>query len=256
MAFFKNMNWLVRLKAAGYHFLFSLLVAASAAFLILYLWFPWPYRTISGGENLLVLILSVDIVIGPLLTLAIFNLKKPRTELVRDVAIIAALQMCALSYGVYTVFQARPVILALEVDRFRVTSASAVAVNEFPQAMEAFQSLSLTGPRLVNTAVPKPEDRGEAIMMGLGGLDLGSRPSYWRPWDDEARKLTLKAGKSVVEWVAAHPDKASVVKSAVARTGLAAERLLYLPVLARTSDWSVLVDRQTGDPVGFAPIDV
>lgn len=249
------MNWFIRLKAAGYHLIFSLLVAAAAAFLILYLWFPWPYRTISGGEHLLVLLMSVDIVIGPLLTLAVFNLTKPRAELVRDLAVIAALQLAALGYGVYTVFQARPVVLALEVDRFRVTSATDVAHSELPQALQAYRALPLTGPQLVNTARPDAQQRSDAILMGLGGMDLGSRPSYWRPWDATARALTLKSGKPVADWVAAHSQQSAPVQAAVARTGLPIERLLYLPVLARRTDWSVLVDRETGDPVGFAPID-
>lgn len=249
------MNWLIRLKAAGYHLIFSLLVAASAAFLILYLWFPWPYRTISGGDSLLVLIMVVDIVIGPLLTLSVFNLKKPRSELVRDLAVIGVLQLAALSYGIYTVFQARPVVLALEVDRFRVTSANDVAQNELPGALQEYRSLPLTGPRLVNTAVPRADQRADAIMMGIGGVDLGSRPSYWRPWDASARALTIKTGKPVAAWLASHPEHAAVVQTAVARTGLPVERLLFLPVLARRTDWSVLVDRQSGDPVGFAPID-
>lgn len=249
------MNWPIRLKAAGCHLIFSLLVAASAAFLILYLWFPWPYRTISGGDSLLMLIMAVDIIIGPLLTLAVFNLKKPRAELVRDLAVIAAFQLAALGYGVYTVFQARPVVLALEVDRFRVTSANDVAQNELPQALEPYRTLPLTGPRLVTTAVPRADQREEAIVMGLGGVDLGARPSYWRPWDASARALTLKAGKSVTNWLTDHPNQEAAVRAAVARTGLPVERLLFLPMLARRSDWSVLVDRETGDPVGFAPID-
>ena len=66
-----------RLQAFGIHFLLSLLVAALAALLVFGLWFPYPYREISGGRELFLLIVGVDIVIGPLITLAIFNRSKP-----------------------------------------------------------------------------------------------------------------------------------------------------------------------------------
>jgi len=249
------MNWQVRLRAAGIHLVSCLLVAAVAAAVVLLVWYPWPYRIVSGGESLLFLLMTVDIVMGPLITLAIFNLKKPRTELRRDIAIIVVLQLCALGYGLYTVFQARPAVLALEVDRFRVTTAYDVVHEELPQAQEGFRSLSLTGPVLVNTARPKEEERLNAILLGLNGVDLGSRPSFWRPWDADARARTLKAGKPVSDWLRAHPEQADALKDAIDRTGRPAEQLLYLPMLARRTDWSVLVDKTTGDPVGFAPID-
>lgn len=244
-----------RLRAAGIHLLSSLAVALVAASLVLTVWYPWPYRVVSGGQSLLLILMTVDIVIGPLLTLAVFNTGKPARELRRDLAVIIALQLAALSYGLYTVYQARPVVLALEVDRFRVTSAIDVVKSELPQALQEFRSLSLTGPRLVTTATPNREQRLDAIVLGLGGADLGSRPSFWRPWDDAARKQVVKAGRPLAVWLEQHPSAEGVVE-AIEKTGLPATRLLYLPLLARQADWSVLVDKETGTVVGFAPIDV
>lgn len=249
------MNWKARFRAAGVHLLSCLLVAGIVAAVVLLVWYPWPYRIISGGESLLFLVMTVDVIMGPLITLAIFNTRKPKAELRRDLAIIVALQLVALGYGLYTVFQARPAVLALEVDRFRVTSAYDVVHEELAQAQDGFKTLSLTGPVLVNTASPKQEERLSAILLGINGADLGSRPTFWRQWDAEARQRTLKAGKPVKAWLTQHPDRAAEVKVAVDRTGLPADQLLFLPMLARRTDWSVLVDQKTGDPVGFAPID-
>jgi hypothetical protein len=249
------MNWKIRLRAAALHLMSCLIVAAGVAALVFWVWYPWPYRVISGGDDLLFLVMAVDVVMGPLITLAIFNVNKPRGELKRDLAIVVMLQLGALGYGLYTVFQARPAVLALEVDRFRVTSAYDVVQEELGQAAPEFRSLSLTGPVLVNTAMPAESDRLNAIVLGLHGIDLGARPKYWRTWDDSARRLTLKAGRPLVDWLKSHPERLPALSSAIARTGKAADELLILPVLARRTDWSVLIDRKTGDPIGFAPID-
>ncbi len=249
------MNWRVRFQAFGVHLLASVLVAALAAAVVLLVWYPWPYRIISGGQELLFILMGVDVVIGPLLTLAVFNLAKPRKELRRDLLIIVVLQVLALGYGLRTVYLARPAVLALEVDRFRVTTANDVVVSELPQALPQYRALSVTGPELVSTATPTKEQRMDAIMLSMNGADLGARPSYWRPWDAAARAQTVKTGQSLDDWLKRNPEQATAVREAAARTGRPVEQLLFLPMLAHRTDWSVLVDRSTGDPVGFAPID-
>ncbi len=248
-------EWVLRFRAAGFHLVGCLVVAAAVAALVLLLWYPWPYRVVSGGENLLLLIMGVDVIMGPLITLVIFDVRKPAIELRRDVSIIVALQMAALFYGIHTVYAARPVVLALEPDRFRVSVQAGVLLAELGKAPEGLGSLSLTGPRLVDVAAPAEDERLDAAMMGIAGIDLGARPKYWRPWGTEARRRALRVGRSLVDWLKTHPDEEKNVMQAVTRTGLPLERLVFIPMLARRTDWSVLIDKSTGDPVGFAPID-
>ena len=61
------------LKAALVHLSGSLLVAVMAASLVFGLWYPYPYRELSGGRDLFFLVVAVDVVCGPLLTLVLFN---------------------------------------------------------------------------------------------------------------------------------------------------------------------------------------
>ena len=77
----------------------SLLTICFAALLVFGIWYPYPYREISGGRELFLLVITVDVILGPLITLAVFNRKKPRSELRRDLAIVALLQLGALGYG-------------------------------------------------------------------------------------------------------------------------------------------------------------
>jgi hypothetical protein len=140
--------WKDRLRASGIHFCISLAVASLAALLVFLVWYPYPYREVSGGRELFLILVSVDVVLGPLITLMmlmIFNRSKPRRELVRDLAIVGLIQLSALAYGMWTVFVARPVHLAFEIDRFRVIHAVDVPVEMMEQAPPELQSLPLFG---------------------------------------------------------------------------------------------------------------
>lgn len=242
-------NWGGRARAAGWHLLASAAVAAAAALLVFGLWFPPPYPRISGGADLFLLLVGVDVALGPLITFAVFDRRKPRAELVRDLGIVALLQLGALGYGLHAVSLARPVVLAFEVDRFRAVPAAAVIESELPKAPPGLRRLSLSGPVTVSTHLPTdPDERFEAIAMAMGGADLGMRPSYWRAWDDAARQKALAAA-APLPVLSARPALAD----AVAATGRDAASLRQLPLLARADDWVVLLDAADGDIVGFAP---
>jgi hypothetical protein len=115
--------WRDRFIASGIHAGASLLVAAAAAMLVFGLWYPYPYREISGGRELFLLIVSVDVTLGPLITLAVFNRAKSWHLLRLDLAFVAMFQTVALAYGLWTVFVARPIHLVFEGDRFTVVHA-------------------------------------------------------------------------------------------------------------------------------------
>src|SRR6478609_1719637 len=113
-------QWRSRLRAAAIHLALSVAVAAVAGFLVFALWYPYPYRDISGGRELFQLVVAVDVIIGPLITFAVFNRSKPDRELKRDLVMVGVLQLAALCYGLFTVHLARPVHMVFEYDRFRV----------------------------------------------------------------------------------------------------------------------------------------
>ncbi|HGH6987606.1 TPA: fimb protein, partial [Neisseria meningitidis] len=62
-------RWRFALKSAGWHLLISLSVAGLAALLVFKVWYPYPYAELTGGLSLYQLVVAVDIVCGPLLTL-------------------------------------------------------------------------------------------------------------------------------------------------------------------------------------------
>jgi hypothetical protein len=249
-------DWRPRAKASLIHLGGSAVVALIAAVLVYGLWYPPPFDGVAGGSGLFALIVSVDVVMGPMLTFAVFDRRKPLSELKRDLAIIVAMQLAALGYGLHTMFIARPVAMALEGSRLRIVTAIDVVVDELPLAPEGLRRLPLTGPRLLNTANPTtPDEKLKAIELALAGNDLGTRPKYWRAWDDSARSEALANAKPLASLQKAYPQRKAELDKAVAKTGRPAEELRYLPVISRFVEVVALIDARSGDVVGYAPFE-
>lgn len=101
-----------RLIAASLHFLASLSIFMLLLLIVIKLWYPQPHFSASGGLQGLTIIALVDLVLGPLITLIIYNVTKPKKELIIDLSIIILIQLSALFYGMHTVYTQRPVALA------------------------------------------------------------------------------------------------------------------------------------------------
>ena len=251
----QNFNLAGRLKAAGIHLGISVLIAGIMAALVFGLWYPWPYRSAAGGQALFLLVMAVDLVLGPTLTFVVFNRSKTKAHLVRDLAVIATLQLSGLGYGLYTVYLARPVAIVFEVDRFRVVSYADVQIKELPQALPALRTLSITGPKILGARKPRTsEERLKALDMALQGADISVRPSFWQPYSDSA-KDALERARPLSVLFKQYPKHIQEINDAVLKTGRGADKLKFLPLSARNTNWSVLIDAGTGMIVGFVPYD-
>ena len=247
--------WKDRLKASGIHFCISLGIALLAAALVFGLWYPYPYREISGGRELFMLVVVVDVVMGPLITLAIFNLNKPRRELLFDLTAVGLLQLAALGYGLWTVFAARPVHLVFEYHRIAVVHAADVDATSLKQAPLGLRVLPLTGPTLLSLRPFRSGDEEfESTIKAVGGVAQAAQPALWQPWGSASADI-LKESRSVIQLKERFPEQATLIDSAVAATGRQANALRYMPLLARDTSWTVLVGGESAEPLGFLPLD-
>lgn len=241
-----------RLCAAGTHLSLSVVVALLVAGPVFSLWYPWPYRVVSGGQNLFLLVITVDVVMGPFLTFVIFNIDKGWRHLRRDLVVIALLQLAALAYGLHAVYAARPVALVFEKDRFRVIAVVDVHEPELEKALPQYRRLSLTGPWLLGTRAPTEEEYYDALEMGFKGVDVGQRPIFWQPYEQSREEAASKA-RPISVLYEKHAERSEDLDRALADQKLSRESTLFLPMLAR-EDWVVLL-RPNGDIAGFAPFD-
>jgi len=199
---------------------------------------------------------SVDVVLGPLLTFAVFDRTKGWPVLRRDLAVIGVLQLAGLGYGLWTVQVARPVHMVFEYDRFRV-----VHLVEIPKELEAqvppgIELAPLRGPTLVALRPFRDgEEQGAMTMSALEGLPLSARTELWEPYE-VGRSEVLKAARPAAQLKQRFPQRAAEIDAALRSSGHDAAGAAYLPLVARKAEaWTVLLDARTAEVIGYLPLD-
>lgn len=102
-----------KLKASAIHLGISAVVFIGILYLILVAWYPGVFFEAEGGWSGIKLMAAVDLVLGPSLTLIIFNHTKAKKEIVLDLSLIAIIQISALIWGGLQVYSERPVALVM-----------------------------------------------------------------------------------------------------------------------------------------------
>lgn len=248
--------FLMRLRAASVHWLVSLGAVSAAALLVFVLWYPYPFREIAGGTELFLLVTVVDVVMGPLLTLVIFDLTKPRSVLIRDLSVIAVLQLGALLYGLHTVYLARPVYLVHEVDRVQLVVAADVDPSSMVNAMPVFQRLPMWGVQLIG--VREPRDGAEllkSVEWAMLGHDAAMRPDWWVPLRDDHREVMRKRAVAWPELRTRSAQASQQVDQFLRETEMAENDLMALPLVNRHLVWTIVLRRDDARVVGYLPID-
>jgi len=238
-----------RFQAAGIHLGISLTIAALVGSLIYFVWYPHPYFQVAGGNTLMLLIMSVDIVIGPLLTLVVYKAGKKGLHF--DLACIAVLQTAAFFYGFWVIAQARPVFIVAAVDRFIPIYANDLDDEDLAKAKwPEFAARSWTGPKLVGAAMPTdPKDKDKLLSSGLAGKDLEKFPQYYVPYADVADAMLTKA-KPLTELAAKSPhNKAIVDRYLSANNTLSISELAYLPLHGRTEEYTMILSIASKQPL-------
>lgn len=247
-------------KAAGLHFLGSVLVAALAAALVFLVWYPHPYGLLSGGLHLFLILVSVDVVCGPLLTLVLFNPRKPRRELFTDMGLVVLIQLAALAYGLHTVYEARPLFLVHEVDRFRVVTLpdyGDVDVSEAIARLDApLRPHPFKGPVTLGIRDPKDAKERQDVMFEsmAGGRDYAQRPEFYVPYDTAYQAKALARARPLSRFIEQYPETAAEAQEVLAKAGVAMDAALFLPVLHK-QEWVAVLDGQSARILGFLPGD-
>lgn len=233
-----------RYKAAAIHLFFSCLILATIFLLIAYVWYPHKLFGLAAGFELLRLIVVVDLIIGPLVMLIIFDAKKKLIKM--DVAIILVCQIGFMSYGMWSMFSARPVFLVFSEKHFYLVRANEIESKDLLAAKnEEFHHLPLSGPINVGAVIPNSSTvQQDLIFAGLGGMGIQNLPQYFVPYEQVAGEV-LKAGKTLqgMGVDVATKQRISDYEKNVSRSGL------YLPMVNKSTPLIVVIDPKTAQIV-------
>ena len=183
----------LRIQAFFVHVAASVFIGLITLSLVFFVWYPAPLQQALGVTQIFLLLLMVDIILGPCLTLLVF--KAGKKTLVFDLAIICLFQALALGYGVWTVFSARPAWLVFNVDRFDVVQAVDIDSRKIDEALPEFRNASWLGPRWVGATKPEASEERQSIMFEavFYGSDIAHRPNLYRPLNSFSAQIKNKA---------------------------------------------------------------
>jgi len=227
------------------------MIAIMAAALVFGLWYPFPYRVMLGGKELFLLVVVVDVVAGPVITFVAFNTKKRRREKILDYTTIGLVQLGALCYGIWTVYEARPVHMVFEYDRFRVVQAFELPADAADKALDGIAAAPLTGPTVLALRPLNGKESFDLTMQAMGGYSLSAHPELWRPYESE-RSAVLTVAKPVANLKSTFPAQWKQLNEMLTKFNMPLHQLSYLPIVAKSEVyWMAVLDRESGAIIGY-----
>jgi hypothetical protein len=235
-----------RFQASAIHLAGSALIGGGIFLWLHQVWYPGALFVLTGGAALLKILLSVDIALGPLITLVVFNPSKK--SLKWDLACVCVLQLAALSYGVYSMWGARPVWLAYNNEHFEIVSVPKIVGRPESAHWEILRKLPTMGPKLIGV-LPEKSLRGQLeVEVGLAtGASLAYYATAWQPYS-LVKKMAIFYGKPL----------STLNVSASKKIVLHGFELLYrkhppvwLPLLGGQQEAAILLNSETGECLGI-----
>src|ERR1700727_314427 len=223
--------------------LFSLHLLSSATVLTLILgslylgWYRWPGWYLTDVTQVVLVMICVDVVLGPTLTFIIANQKKSRRELTRDIGIIVALQLCALTYGSVQLWNGRPLYYAFSENVLQLVQAYDIDPSEAKLGREQNPGWAphwYSLPRWIWAPLPQdPDERKKIFGAAISGCaDVISMPRYFKRWEEGLPSLRgqLKKVDNVAYFAKSEKKK---LKDKMRAAGMADDQTDTMPLTGR-----------------------
>lgn len=237
-----------RYTASATHFALSVLIGIILLALFWFVWYPAPTLLAIGGHEIFLLILGIDVVLGPLLTLIVFQSGKKSLKF--DLAVIALMQVGAMAYGVSVLLEGRPAYVAALGDKFQVVQAVEVTDANLEKAKKV---LPLFGPEWVGTKAPEDRYDTDAVrdVTEIGG-GRGHFPQLHVPYKSMAQEI-LQKSRPISSLKNANSTKSAEVDAWLKSRGYSDSTAVYQPLTVRASEFAVILDAKDAKVLGISP---
>lgn len=225
------------------HLAISFFIALIVVGVVFFIWYPSPLAKAVGVTHIFLMMLAIDVIIGPLLGLLVY--KEEKKTLKMDLSIIILIQIIALGYGVYSIAQGRPVWLAYNVDRFELVRNNEILTEQIAQANLHYQQPSWLKPQFVGVEFAKDKKirSDEMFAEVLGGISIAQKPERYVPLDKVKNQIQQRAQNLNV--LNQFNDKALVEKT----LSNYPQATAFVPLKANAVDMTVLINKEKGEVV-------
>lgn len=225
------------------HLSISFLIALLVVGVVFFIWYASPLATAVGVTHIFLMLIAIDVVVGPILGFIVY--KEGKKSLKFDLAVVILLQLSALSFGVYSIAQGRPVWIGYVADRFELIRNNDLINDKADQALPQFQNPSWLQPQYVAVKVSDNVNQRNNDLFAevMGGISLAQRPE---------RYVDLKQVKSLIQQRAKKLDLLDqyndqlVIKQTLAKYPQATA---FVPLKANAIDMTVLINKEKGEVV-------
>lgn len=236
-------------KPALIHLCLSATVALLAILLIFLGWYPGALASLQGVSRLVLILIAVDVVIGPLVTFIVYVPGKKSLKF--DLLVIAALQTAALLYGLQAIHGGRPAYVVFSVDRFDVVALQDVDRDSLARSASGV-NLSPLAPKWFGARFPEdPGKRSDILWSSVqGGPDLQHLPEYFVPLGEVRDEMRARL-RPLAELRTLNALDDTAWQALLDELGGDESGLGYLPAVGNARDGAVIVEAQTGAVLGL-----
>lgn len=238
-----------RYLAAFYHLLISLVVFCFLAYLVVFVWYPEFFYSIDGGWEGMRIIIAVDLVLGPTLTLVVFKAGKPGLKF--DLTLIGLLQSTCLLAGLYIVYLERPIFFVYYEKYFYSSSADTFKRYEMP-VPDPYQFADKLPARVISILPPGPIEAADTLL----DLYRGGTPTWTDANTYEQLDLHLQ---SIIEYGIAEAkirarDGAGNLDKWLSKQGGSFSDYAFFPIHSRYRDAFLGIRKQDLKLMGIVEI--
>ena len=220
------------------HFAISVFIACCVALVVFLLWYPVPLNTAVGVTYIFLMMLGIDMVLGPFFTWLVY--KEGKKSLKFDLTIIILIQVLALGFGLYKIADGRPVWIVFNVDRFELVKNNEVLIQNIAKVSEPFRQNSYLKPKFAATQFASDAKTRTSDLMNeiLNGVSIAQRSEHYIPLE-KAKNQILKRSQPL-----GLLNKYNTRQQVRQILNQYPDAKTYLPLAATKQDMTVLLNSQ------------
>lgn len=225
------------------HLLISFFIALLFIAIVFLFWYPFPLAKAVGVTYIFLMLIAIDVVVGPILGLFVY--KEGKKTLKLDLTVIILLQSLALVYGMYSIAKGRPVWIVQNENLFELVRYNDIVKDHIHEAQPQYQTPSWFKPQYVavhsgDTVAERNKNLFEAITTGVSNA---MRPELYMPLDSNKKQLA-----EISQELEKLNDFNNVQQVQVVLTKYP-QADAWLPLRATSVDMTVLINKEKGEVV-------
>ena len=215
------------------------------------IWFPHSFHLLEEFYKTALLLIFVDLILGPVLILLVY--KENKINLKFDINVLLAIQLIAFAFGAYSLYLKHPVYAVFAIDRFTLINAANVTPEKIK--FETLKSTLFSKTKITVARMPKEIIARNKLILGVmnGEADLDHRAEYYEPYDLHFKSVLNK--NLITDSSLLKKKTKSVINNFVSKYGGEISDYVYIPLETQYKDVIWALDRKTALPVGIIDID-